>query len=316
MKTLHEFKIGVIAGGTSSEREISLVSGTAVFKALQRKGFNVVFIDVTQNMPQQILNENIDIAFIALHGKEGENGTIQQFLSEYGIAFTGSGPLSSKVCMDKELTKKILSDNNILVPPYMIVNKEQYFNIDSYEFGLPVVIKPATEGSSFGLSIVIDKKDIKTAMNKAFQYGNTIIFEEFIDGKELTVGILGKSVLPVVEIIAKDNVYDFNAKYIDKQTEYICPAELSDEKKQEISDIALLTHNTLGCEDFSRVDMRMDHQGKIYVLEVNTIPGLTERSLLPKAAKVFGISFDELCEQILELAVFKKVRYGQDDEIG
>ena len=316
MKTLHELKVGVVAGGTSSEREISLLSGNAVFKALQKKGFNVVFIDATKTMETDVLKEKIDIAFIALHGKEGEDGTIQQFLRGNGIIFTGSGPLSSKVCIDKELTKKILKDNGIGVAEYVIVNREQYFNVDSFELGFPIVVKPAKEGSSFGLSVVREKKELHSAMDKAFEYGKTIILEKFIEGKELTVGILGKSILPVVEIITKDNIYDFNAKYVDNKTQYICPAKISQEKEQQVKGIGFLAHKILGCEDFSRVDMRMDKQGNIYVLEVNTIPGLTERSLLPKAANVFGICFEDLCEDILELAVFRKVRYGQEDEIG
>lgn len=316
MKTLHELKVGVIGGGTSSEKEISLLSAMAVFDALKRKRFNVVFINVKENMKEDLLKEKLDIAFIALHGYEGEDGKIQQFFKDNDIVFTGSGPLSSKICMDKELTKKILKDNGIETAEYLILNNEQYFNVDSFELDFPVVVKPSKEGSSFGLSIIKEKKELQPAIAKAFEYGNTIIIEKFIDGKELTVGILGKTILPVIEIITNDNVYDYNAKYIDQGTQYICPAKISDKTQQKAQDIAFLTHQVLGCEDFSRVDMRMDKQGNIYVLEVNTIPGLTERSLLPKAAKISGVSFDDLCEEILELAVFRKVRYGQEDEIG
>jgi len=299
-------KIGVLAGGPSSEREISLKSGTAVYSALKEMNLHVEFFDIKKKSCCVLKKLNIDAAFIALHGGFGEDGTIQKMLEDLNIPYTGSGPEASRLALDKVASRSIFINNKIPVPESMALNKR--ISIDElYErFNLPMVVKPSTEGSSVGLTIVKNKDEINKALNLAFKYSKTILVEKYIKGREITVGILHEEALPVIEIITKHNVYDYSAKYIDKETQYIVPAEIPKKTFLTAQELGLRAHNVLGCMDFSRVDMRMDENENVIVLEVNTIPGLTERSLLPKAAKAIGINFGELCVKLLELALLKK----------
>lgn len=295
-------KIAVFAGGPSSEREISLKSGKAVYEALRRRKQDVDFVDVNDNFLKNLKDVKADVVFIALHGRFGEDGAIQTMLEELRLPYTGSGIQASRLALDKIASRELFLTNGLRVPRYRAIKRNVDTNDILSEFETPFVIKPRHEGSSIGLSIVRDKKRAKTALDTAFRYGDTVIVEEYVHGRELTVGILEERALPVIEIIAKNRVYDYDAKYEDKDTRYIVPADLKEDVYNSAQDSALRAHNTLNCRDFSRVDMRMDAEGNIFVLEVNTIPGMTERSLLPKAALAAGLSFEDLCLKLVDLS--------------
>lgn len=298
-------RIGVILGGPSSEREVSIRSGKAISNALQKRGYTVIEIGENGLIEEEILKGDIDIAFIALHGKYGEDGAIQQLLEDNDIPYTGSGPLASKKALDKDTAKSIFLKKNIPTPEYVLVDIKDYDSTVrkiKRKVSFPVVLKPANSGSSIGLSIVRGEPQLKRAISEASKYDKKIIAEKYIEGNELTVGILNESPLAVVEIVPKKGYYNYEAKYTPGMTDYIVPAKLYPDTYKEIQLIGLAAHNALGCRDFSRVDIRLDKDGKPWVLEVNTIPGFTETSLLPKAAWAIGISFGDLCEIILELA--------------
>lgn len=299
-------KIAVLAGGSSSEREISLKSGHSVFDALKRKKLNVSFVDVKSNSIEEIRHLDADIAFIALHGRFGEDGTVQAILEDLNIGYTGSGVKASKLALDKIASREIFISNNLKSPEYKAIEKNCNKNDIINKFTIPFVIKPQHEGSSIGLSVVSDKALVDRALKEAFDYDDVVLIEEYIDGKELTVGILDDKALPVIEISMLGDIYDFNAKYVDSKTEYVVPANIKEEAIEKAKDCAVKAHKALGCRDFSRVDMRMDKSGNIYILEINTIPGMTERSLLPKAAQEAGINFDDLCIKLIELAHKRK----------
>lgn len=299
-------RVGVLLGGQSSEREVSIRSGKAIAQALRRCGHEVVEIGEKGSIEDGVLTSVIDIAFIALHGRYGEDGTVQKFLEEINIPYTGSGPQASRLALDKHLAKEIFLENNINTPEYIVIEKSEDYNeiinrIDK-KLDVPFVVKPAEEGSSIGLSIVKEEKDKERALKKAFSCCDKVIVEQFIPGDELTVGILGDSPLAVVNIVPKKGYYSYEAKYTAGMTEYIVPAKIPPDIYREVQYLGLSSHNSLGCRDFSRVDIRLDPDGKAWVLEVNTIPGFTETSLLPKSAKAVGIDFEDLCERILEAA--------------
>jgi len=294
--------IGVIAGGPSSEREISLCSGSAVYEALKQKGCNVRIFDITDNPDKSFKGIEIDMAFITLHGGFGEDGTVQRILETMNISYTGSGPDASRLALDKLLSKKIFEEQDIPVPKYIALRDRTSVSDKCGDIAMPFVVKPLREGSSIGLSVVREKKYFDTALAEAFKYSSTVIVEEFIAGRELTVGILDDMPLPVIEIVAKNGIYDYGAKYHDDETSYVVPAVIETFQFQRAQELAVKAHRSLGCRDFSRVDMRMNEKGEIFVLEVNTIPGLMERSLLPKAAQAIGLSFGDLCIKLLVLA--------------
>lgn len=301
MKQLvHGLKIGVIMGGPSSEREISIRSGKAVANALRKRGHNVVEIGEDGSIENGVLAENIDAAFIALHGRYGEDGTIQSFLEDRGILYTGSDPLASRNALDKGIAKSVFLGKGIPTPEYILIEPDDRLN---GRMSFPVVLKPVTEGSSIGLSIVWKEEEFENALSEASRYNKRILVEKYIPGEEITVGILGDAPLAVVHIIPKKDYYSYEAKYTSGMTDYIVPARLPFRIYREIQFLGLSAHNALGCRDFSRVDMRLDPDGRPWVLEVNTIPGFTETSLLPKSAKAVGIEFGELCENILKLAL-------------
>ena len=291
-------RVGVLAGGPSSEREISVKSGRTVYNALRKAGFDSIFIDLRNHINKTIKDRRLDAAFIALHGGFGEDGTVQKILEELGIPYTGSGPEASRLALDKLASRIIFQKTGLDVPRFKVLEREEKFSIG--DFNLPLVVKPQREGSSVGLSVVFDLKKMHRALDKAFFYGGKVLIEEFIRGRELTVGILDDKPLPVVEIVPESGCYDYRAKYESPDTKYLVPAPLrkSDFKKAQIK--GLKAHQALGCRFFSRVDMILGEDGKIYLLEVNTIPGLTSRSLLPKAAFAAGIDFCQLCRKILE----------------
>ncbi|MCX5667654.1 MAG: D-alanine--D-alanine ligase [Candidatus Omnitrophica bacterium] len=298
-------RIGVLAGGPSNEREISLCSGRAVHDALLEEGLDSVFIDVKNDIDEIIEKSRIDVAFIALHGRFGEDGTVQRMLEDAGIPYTGSGVEASRAALDKAASKDIFIKNLIPVPRHIVLIRGRSNLYDYDKLGMPIVVKPHLEGSSIGLSIVRDKDSLQGAIDKAFEYGDKVILEEYIDGRELTVGILNDEALPVIEIVPRNKVYDYDAKYKDSDTKYLVPAPIPEDISNEARRLGVLAHRVLGCRSFSRVDMMMALSGDIFVLEVNTVPGMTERSLLPKAARATGLRFSSLCVKILEDAVRK-----------
>lgn len=306
-------KIGVVMGGCSSEREISIKSGTGALKALTEAGCNVGAIDLKTENPDEVAaflkNSKIDIAFLALHGRFGEDGKIQKILEDIGLPYTGSDSKASYIAMDKLLTYATLEKNNIRVPRYLKFNKSST-DIERQAKaafkGGAVVVKPSSEGSSFGISIVSDYAQLEQAIKDAFYYGDEIIIEGYIKGKELTVGILGNKLLPVVEIRPKNFFFDFKAKYQSGMTEYLVPAPIDLAIAQEVQRIAWKVHQSIGCRHLSRVDFILDEENIPWVLEINTIPGMTATSLLPKAAAAAGINFGELCLTLAKLAYERK----------
>lgn len=289
-------KIGVLYGGWSSEREVSIRSGKMVAGALRRKGYDVVEIDVDRDIALKLKDKSIDIAFIMLHGKPGEDGTIQGLLEITGIPYTGSGVLSSSLTINKVFTKKIISQSGIRTPDF-----KYPINPDELPMKPPFLIKPVSEGSSVGISIVRKEEDYRKSCEKANEFGD-IFAEKYIDGMEVTVGILGERALPVLELVPKNEFYDYEAKYTEGMTEFIIPARISEEMTERVQNNAIKTHGILGCNDFSRVDFIVSEE-KSYVLEVNTIPGMTELSDLPAEASEIGMDYDVLVENILQLAL-------------
>jgi D-alanine-D-alanine ligase len=302
--------VGVIAGGISSEREVSLMTGNSINKALIKLGYKSKFIDFNQEKIEII--KDIDIAFIALHGKYGEDGTVQGLLEILKIPYTGSGVLSSAIAMDKIYSKKIFDFEKIPNPPAVYINKNQkdldsvYKKIDE-RLKYPVIVKPNRGGSTIGVTILKESKKLQSALRLAFEYDDRVIVEKYIKGALLTVSIIGSDPvsLPVIEIRPKGGFYDYKSKYTPGFTEYIVPALLSPELSKDISTTALRCHRSLNCEGISRVDLILGDNQKLYFLEVNTIPGMTSTSLVPKAAAAAGIDFETLVEIILNSADLK-----------
>lgn len=296
-------RIGVLMGGSSSERKISLKSGQAVYQALKEQNPEVVPLDIRNNSLKKIKQAKISFAFIALHGKFGEDGTIQRILESLHIPYTGSGVIASSLCLDKIASRRIFEHHSIPVPKYDILNRKyrkRYIKELDLEF--PIVVKPSTQGSSIGVTFVDKTWQLKQALILAFNYDDTIIIEKYIPGREITVGILEDRPLPVVEIVPKKRFFDFQAKYEEGKSDYVVPAKLPQRHYKKAQEIALLAHQALGCRVFSRVDMILN-KGTPFVLEVNSIPGLTSRSLLPMAAQVEGISFGQLCLKIVQSSI-------------
>ncbi len=303
MQDLLSKKIGVLMGGPSSEREVSLKSGSAVASALKRKGFAVSEIDVGPDLVDRL--KDIDVAFVVLHGKPGEDGVVQGLLEFMGIPYTGPRVLGAALGMNKLITKKVLEFHGLKVPPFKVVRKSEYTlpresKFDSIDF--PVVVKPVDEGSTIGVSIVKTHEEFEKALELAFSYSEEVLIEKFIEGRELTVGVVNDRALPVIEIRPKKGFYDYESKYTKGLTEYLVPAPIDDRVAKTAQDWALIAHRALYQRGVSRTDFRMDEEGNLYILEVNSIPGMTETSLLPKAAKVAGLDFDDLVVEILKSA--------------
>lgn len=305
-------RVGILMGGPSSEREISLKSGRAVYQALKQSNIDVRAIEIkTDNKEENIKLiklHKIDCAFLALHGRFGEDGQIQKILEEIKIPYTGSGVLASRLAMDKIASHSIFNTYGLRVPRFKTLEKTSYNATHRLRrnLSLPLVIKPASQGSSIGLSIVNSYKNFKAALDHAFCFDQRVIIEQYIEGRELTVGILDECALPIIEIIPKKTFFDYDAKYKPGMTEYIVPAKLDKGTARDIKAAALSAHRLLGCSGCSRVDMILNKHKLPYILEVNSIPGLTETSLLPKAAKSAGIKFNELCLKLIRLAYEKK----------
>lgn len=294
---LTDKRIGVLMGGISAEREVSLRSGSAIYNALKGLGYNAVSIDVGSDICDVLDKGKIEAAFLALHGGYGEDGSIQGMLEVLGVPYTGSGVLASALAMDKEASKKVFLYHGISVPPFVVLTKEH--SAKSIEFTLPWVIKPATEGSSVGVSIARDKGNFEKALETAFSYGSRVIVEKYIQGQEIHIGILNGKVLGGVEVRPTLEFYNYQAKYTPGLTEYILPPEIAPETYERSKMTALSAHIALGCTGATRVDLRLNAEGEPYVLEVNTIPGMTETSLLPKIARLAGFDFPSLIEEML-----------------
>jgi len=300
-------KIGVLGGGISGEREISLLSANGVYKSLVACGLDVVFIDIITSDEEEVKNlllaHSLDVAFIALHGAFGEDGKIQSILESIGLSYTGSAPKASLLAMDKILSKKVFQNNNINTPDFFVCSDSK--NIPK-NITYPVVVKPHFCGSSLGVTIVKDKGSLEEAIKKALSFSPKVILEKYIEGRELTVGILDDEALAVVEIIPKKGTFDFEAKYTKGKTSFVVPAELDKKVYKQTQATGLLAHRALGCRGFCRVDIRLGKDNIPYVLEVNSIPGLTNKSLLPLAAKACGYDFNKLVLKVIELALHGK----------
>ncbi len=298
-------KIGVLLGGLSSERDVSLASGNAIMKALADKGYRPVAVDVGRDVAGKIRESGIEVAFIALHGKFGEDGAIQGLLEVMGIPYTGSGILASALGMNKIASKQIFRSQGLHVGSYEVVSRDNAGNVDRVveKLGYPMVIKPSAEGSSVGVSLVFKKEEVPPATEAAFKYGPDILIETFIKGKEVQVGILGDRALGAIEIVPKRAFYDYEAKYEPGMSDHFFPARIPEAVYQKTLAAGLAAHRALGCRGYSRVDFIIDDKGDPYILEVNTLPGMTATSLLPDIARGSGISFPGLVEEILRLAL-------------
>ncbi|MEO0278390.1 MAG: D-alanine--D-alanine ligase [candidate division WOR-3 bacterium] len=304
LEYLQDKRIAVLLGGRSSEREVSLKSGKAVAEALRRKGYNVIEIDVGEDFLSRL--DEFDVAFNILHGKEGEDGIIQGIMSFVKKPYTGPGVLGAALGMNKLVSKKILSFHGIRTPRFKVLRKNNISlpgedTLSEIEF--PVVVKPVDEGSTIGVSIVRNDKEYEEAVQEAFKYSDEVLVEEYIDGREITVGVLGEEVLPPIEIIPKSGFYDYASKYTKGLTEYRVPALLEKDIEEMAKSWALIAHRALYQKSVSRSDFRVDKNGNLYFLEINSIPGMTETSLIPKAAQAAGISFDDVVEIILSYAM-------------
>jgi D-alanine-D-alanine ligase len=305
MTTLAGKRIAVLMGGPGSERDVSLATGRGVSKALRSLGADVTDVDVRGR--DFDLPADVDLAFITIHGTFGEDGQIQRILEQRGVAYTGEGVEGSEVAFDKIRSKERFRSGNVSTPEWQAINVD-----DRPDIGLPIVLKPPREGSTVGVHIIKSEAGIEPAMKDLARFGHDILVEKFIPGRELTVGILGDQALPIIEIIPKGGFYDFTNKYpfLNPQAgggaEHVCPAHIERDKTAEIQQLALKAHRALGLEVYSRVDVILSPDGGMFVLEANTIPGMTEASLLPEAAAVAGINYADLCVRIIELSQRKK----------
>jgi len=305
MEKLDNILVGILEGGISEEREISHLSAENVYWALRRQGIKSVRLDINTDDKERIkriLSESkIDVVFIALHGRFGEDGRIQTILEELKVPYTGSAPYPSYLAMNKIASKRVFLKNRIPTPPFFVLDRKklpQEFNIS-----FPLVVKPYFSGSSIGVSIIREEEEFEEALEKAFRWGEKVIVERYIEGKELTVGILEDKPLGVVEIVYQKDFFDFYTKYEDEKVSFLAPAKLEEKIYKRVQEIAFLAHKSLGCRDFSRIDIRLDRENNPFVLEVNSIPGLTSHSLLPLSAKCCGIEFDELIRRMIVLAL-------------
>ncbi|MDO8465480.1 MAG: D-alanine--D-alanine ligase [Gallionella sp.] len=299
-------KVAVLFGGKSAEREVSLKSGAAVLAALQRSGVDAHAFDPAVQNLQALRDEGYDRAFIALHGRFGEDGTVQGALELLGIPYTGSGVLASALGMDKWRTKMVWQAAQLPVPNYMLLDEYSDWAGVAQKLGLPLFVKPANEGSSVGISKVKTAGDLHKAYREAARHDKLVIAESFVGGGEYTVAILGEQALPVIKIEPASEFYDYEAKYLRDDTLYLCPSGLSAEKEAEMQGIAKQAFSLIGGQGWGRVDFLMSESGQPFLLEVNTSPGMTDHSLVPKAARQAGIGFEQLVLRVLELAGINK----------
>ncbi|HEY6731796.1 MAG TPA: D-alanine--D-alanine ligase [Solirubrobacterales bacterium] len=304
-------KVAVLKGGRSLERGVSLRSGARVEDALERLGHEVLPIDVGPDLVKRLGSDRPDVAFVAMHGVGGEDGTVQELLEILGIPFTGPGAAACARCMDKVQAKDAIEDAGLPTPEWFAFNQTAFREFGAADalgrleeaLGFPLVVKPSSGGSSLGVKFAAAASEVPQALVSAFSYDDRVLVERFVDGRELAVSIVGDEVLPVVEaILLEGDRYDFEARYEIGRTRFVCPAELSDEEERAVTEVALATYRALGCTGFARVDLILGEAGP-WLLEANAIPGLTDTSLLPQAAEAAGLSFEQLVERILDLAL-------------
>lgn len=290
-------------GGLSAERDVSLNSGAAVYQALVAQGFNAVAIDVDRDLADVLKREGVEAAFIALHGRYGEDGCVQGLLELLQIPYTGSGVLASALAMHKLYSKQAFAASGILTAPFRCFRRGEQVRLSDLPFGLPLVVKPVQEGSSVGISIVKQADQLDAALELAFRHDDEILIEQYVKGQEVQVGILDDRPIGAIEIVPKNEFYDFEAKYTDGMAEHIFPARLEPVLYEKAQSVGLAAHRALGCKGYSRVDLLVTAAGDCYVLEVNTLPGMTALSLLPEiAAKGAGLPFEALVERIIASA--------------
>ena len=293
-------KVAVLLGGRSAEREVSLKSGSMVLNALKSRGVDAHPFDPAERGLDELAKQKFERAFIALHGRFGEDGTVQGVLEWLGIPYTGSGVLASALAMDKLRTKRIWQAEKLPTPPYAVLDKDSDLRAVAKRLGVPLMVKPASEGSSIGMSKVSRAAALDEAYALAANYDRIVIAEKFVEGTELTVGILGERVLPIIKLETPREFYDYQAKYVADDTRYIIPSGLAAKKEKDVQALCLKAFRTLGCAGWGRVDLMLDRRGRPQLLEVNTSPGMTDHSLVPMAARAVGLSYADLCLQILE----------------
>lgn len=303
-------KIAVLQGGTSAERDVSLRSGQAVVAGLREAGINAQAVDPRDFPVTRLKEEGFSKVFIALHGRGGEDGTVQGVLEFLQLPYTGSGVLASALTMDKWRTKLVWQSLGLPIAPYVALTRTQFSLLTPAQLqahcahlGLPLIVKPSREGSSVGMSKVSHQDELATALDIAFRHDDTVLVEKWLSGPEYTVALLGDQVLPSIRIQAAGTFYDYDAKYLSDDTQYFCPSGLSDEQEQAIGALASAAFDALGCRGWGRVDLMADTEGDFYLLEVNTSPGMTDHSLVPMAARQQGMCFSQLVAQILASAV-------------
>jgi D-alanine-D-alanine ligase len=299
--------VGVLMGGDSSEREVSLKSGRACADALIRLGYRVRTIDVDADVAATLRREAVAVAFIALHGHPGEDGCVQGLLEIAGIPYTGSGVLASAIGMNKLASRALFVHHGVPMPPAFSMTRQERLP-DPLPFDFPMVVKPVSQGSSLGVSIVSTHAKMAEATDAAFAYDPEIVVEQYIPGREIQVGILGDEAIGTMEVRPKSGFYDYTAKYMPGMSEHLCPAPLSEATSHAVMAVALRAHRVLGCRGATRVDLRLADPDQPYVLEINTLPGMTETSLLPDIARSRGIDFDRLVEKILDTAALESQR--------
>ena len=292
-------KIGILIGGDSSEREVSIASGRSIENACIALGHEVVRLDPKDGLEKiKSLLLKVDLVFNGLHGGDGENGKISKYLEDLGVLFTGSDSVSSEICMNKDKAKRIAANNNVLTPEWVLVTNEALSgNIGQLNF--PIVVKPNDQGSTLGLSIINSKSQLKGAFKVANSFASSVMYEQHIQGREITCSIVGNIAYPIVEIIPKHEIYDYECKYTKGMSKYICPAEINKNISSKIKEISLKIHKLLGCRHYSRVDFLLDRNNDPWFLEINTLPGMTETSLLPKSLESAGVNFNQIIEKII-----------------
>ncbi|MGB4344910.1 MAG: D-alanine--D-alanine ligase [Burkholderiaceae bacterium] len=300
-------KVGVLFGGRSAEREVSLMSGAGVLAALQKRGVDAHAFDPAERSLAELAAEKFDRVFIALHGRYGEDGSLQGALEQMGIPYTGPGVLASAIAMDKAMTKRVWLFNGLSTPRFEMLDAKTDWSKVAATLGLPLIVKPAHEGSTLGLTKITDVAQLPAAYAQAAKFDRAVIAEEFISGIELTCPVLGSGedarALPVIRIVAPDANYDYQNKYFSTETRYLCPSGLPAEQEKQIQQLVLDSYRTLGCRGWSRADVMVratDNQP--YLLEINTSPGMTSHSLVPMSAKEAGLDYEELCIEILRMA--------------
>lgn len=306
-------KVGVLYGGRSAERDVSLMSGQGVFNALIEQGVNAHLFDTGQHGLGDLAAQGFDRVFIALHGRYGEDGTLQGALELMGIPYTGSGPLAASLSMDKIMTKRVWQQAGLPTPQYRVLESRADLTGLLEQLGLPLILKAPNEGSTLGLYKVSSASALEAAYDQALQFDDVILAEQFIAGREVTVALLGQGrearALPVIEIVAPGGNYDYEHKYFSDDTSYLCPAPLPDAVTSRVAELAVSAYRALGCEGWARADVMLDADLNAHLLEMNASPGMTGHSLVPMAAKAAGMSYGELCVHILAQASCKVGRH-------